>query len=116
MEFRRVAIIGPPEPKAFGEVLKGLLKRKRFYEKGRYGALSHAWERVIGEVLGDEVAAQTCVTAYRHGLVTVDVACPVLLQEMGGFLRAKLLERLQSVPGGEDVGDLRFRMGRGSAP
>jgi len=95
----------------FGEVLKEIVRAKRFYEKAKYGALVEAW----GDVAGPEIAVRTRITGYKHGRLTVAVNCPVLLQELGGFLRAALLEKLRETPGGRDVVDIRFRLGSGAA-
>ena len=108
----RVSVLGQPEPRRLGDLLKRLLKGKRFSQKGRYGALSVAWRQVMEEVLGEECAGQTRIGSFSHGRVVVEVEGPVLLQELSGFLRQKLLERLRSLPGTEDVADLRFRLGQ----
>jgi hypothetical protein len=86
------------------------VKKKRFREKGRYGSLSRAWDQVIREVLDGENAARTHVAGFEHGRVIVDVDCPILLQELGGFLQSHLLAALRRTPGAEDVAELRFRM------
>jgi hypothetical protein len=110
----RVSVLGQREPRRLGDVLTRLLKAKRFSQKGRYGALSLAWRQVVEEVLGEECAGQTRVGSFSHGRVMVEVEGPVLLQELSSFLRQKLLERLRSHPGAEDVADLRFRLGQQS--
>ena len=40
-------------------MLARLLKKKRFHQKGKYTALSAAWHRVMTDILGEEIAAQT---------------------------------------------------------
>lgn len=108
--YRSVSIQQPKDPKRFGDMLTALLKKKRFREKGKYLALSDAWHKVAADAIGEENAGRTRVSGFRHGRVTVDVECPVLLQELGGFLRTGLLALLRESRGGEDVVDLRFRM------
>jgi predicted nucleic acid-binding Zn ribbon protein len=101
----------PHEAQSFGEVLVRLLKSKRFYEKGRYGRLVDAWREVVGEA----IAARTSIRAFEHGRLTVEVADAVLLHELSGFMREALLEELRRRPGGEDVAELRFRLGHDEA-
>ena len=90
-----------------GDVIKRLLKRKRFYEKGKFGALVHAWAHVVG----DEIAAHTRISGFREGRLVVDVDSSVLLHELGGFLKEQVLRELQATDGGVDVMELRFRLG-----
>jgi predicted nucleic acid-binding Zn ribbon protein len=99
---------GPLRAKALGDVLRRLLRGKRFYQKGRYGALVQAWEQTVGE----EIAARTRIAGFEHGRVSVEVDSPILHQELAGFMRCGILQELQSAPGGEDVAELRFRLGR----
>ena len=93
--------------KSLGRVLARVLKGKRFYEKKRYGALVEAWRQTVGE----EVAAHTRISRFDHGRLTVEVDTPILMHELTGFLRSAILQQIQSAPGGEDVADLRFRLG-----
>jgi len=94
-----------------GEILSKLLREKRFYERRKYGALVKAWQ----ETVGSEIASHTRIRAMAEGRLVVDVDSPVLLQELSGFMCGEILGRLQRAPGGEDVAELRFRLGR-SAP
>lgn len=91
----------------FGNVLKEVLKKKRFYQKSKYGALSKAWK----EVVGDEVASETKIVAYKHGRLRVEVNSSVLFQELSGFMKDSILEELQEMSGGQDVSDIRFCLG-----
>ena len=93
-------------PKQFGRVLARLWREKKFLHKGKYGPLVSAWNAIAGE----EIVAQTAVASCKHGLLIVEVASPVLLQELAGFRSADLLEKLRATPGGEDVADIRFRL------
>jgi len=97
--------------KRFGDVLKGVLKTKRFYLKGKYGALADAWQHVAGE----EIAARTRLISFEHGRVTIEVSDPVLRHELAGFMRAALLAELQKAPGAEDVVEMRFQLGQPGA-
>jgi len=102
-----------PEPpgsgaaRPIGEILKALLRSKRFYERRKYGALVDAWRTVVGE----DIARHTRIVAFEGGEVLVEVDAPVLLHELSGFMRSALLAHLQRTRGGEDVAALRFRLG-----
>jgi predicted nucleic acid-binding Zn ribbon protein len=91
----------------FGDILRKILKRKRFYEKNTYGKLSQAWETTVGK----EVASHTRIKAYQNGILKVDVDSSVLLQELRGFLHRQILSELQATPGGEGIAEIVFRMG-----
>ncbi|MFW6044643.1 MAG: DUF721 domain-containing protein [Planctomycetota bacterium] len=91
----------------YGEVLKKLLKSKRFFQKNKYGALSKAWK----DVVGDEIAGCTKIVSYEHGCLRVEVMSSVLLQELSGFMKESILQELQQHQGGEDVCEIRFCMG-----
>lgn len=92
---------------AIGEILPGLLRRKKFAEKGRYGALVEAWAGIVGEA----VAARTSIRSFLDGELVVEVDSPVLLHEMNSFLKQPFLQALQATPGGRDVARLRFCLG-----
>ncbi len=90
-----------------GDLIRSLLKRKRFYEKNKYGALMDAWSELVGEAISE----RTRITGYRSGVLQVDVYSSVLLQELTGFLKHSLLEGLQATEAGRDIADIRFRLG-----
>jgi len=93
--------------KPFGDLLKGLMRRKRFRQRAKYGRLAQAWEGVVGE----QVAGRTRIAGFREGVLLVEVSSPVLLQELHGFLRPVLLEQLRRTEGGRDVASIEFRLG-----
>ena len=98
-----------PEPQAvpIGQVLRRLLKRKRFYQKRKYRGLVAAWTEVVDEF----TAEHTRISGYAEGTVTVDVDSSVLLQELSAFMKHDLLQRMQQEDSGRDVAALRFRLG-----
>jgi len=101
----------PGEARRFGDLLGGVIKAKRFCGKTKYSALTAAWQGIVGE----EIASRTRIVNFEHGRVTVEVTDSTLQHELGGFMRAVLLEQLQRTPGGQDVAELRFRLGSGPA-
>ena len=92
-----------------GEIIEGLLKRKRFYEKNKYGALVDTWTGLVGEA----IAGRTRISSFRDGQLVIDVDSSVLLHELAGFLKDQLLAGMQAEKGGRDVAEIRFRLGRG---
>lgn len=107
MSFDDSVTYGDSSARKFGAVLKKLLKTKRFYEKSKYGALSEAWRKVVGE----EIASSTKIVSHQHGVVRVEVDSSVLLQELSGFMKQTILQELQQTSGGEDVAEIRFCLG-----
>jgi len=97
----------PGASKSFGHVLKEVLREKRFYQKARYGRLAQAWENVIGE----EISRLTRITGYSNGRLVIEVASSALLQELSGFMKPLLLEKLRTEQGAQDVVSLEFRLG-----
>ena len=92
-----------------GDVLKALMRRKKFYQKGKYSALQTAWRELVGE----SIAERTRVRQFKEGTLTVEVSSSVLLHELNGFMKPQLLSGLQESKEGRDVAELRFRLGNG---
>jgi hypothetical protein len=90
-----------------GEIARKLLRRKRFHEKGKYGALVDAWQGLVGEAM----AERTHIRAFKEGDLLVQVDSPALLHELNGFLKQQLLEGLQATKAGRDVASLRLCLG-----
>ena len=110
MSFGGAADSGWRGAKRFGDVMKRLLKAKRFYQKSRYGPLVAAWE----EVAGEEIASRTQIGSYEHGRLTIRVDSSVLLHELASFMKDMLLRQLRQQAAGRDVVDLRFCLGGGA--
>ena len=90
-----------------GDVLKALLRRKKFLQKGKYPALTQAWAELVGEA----ISARTRVRSFQEGKLTVEVTSSVLLQELSGFMKPQLLAGMQGCKAGKDVAELRFCLG-----
>ena len=95
-------------PRALGDLLGELFAARGFNQVRAATELEAAWEQVIGE-LG---AKQTQVSGLRHGVVTVTVAHPTLLQDLAAFRKLELLEALRAKMPGVKLQDLRFRIGK----
>lgn len=65
-----------------------------------------AWE----EAVGPEIAAAAKPVSLRDGVLTVHVRHTVWTQELS-LQKAALLRRIQRMPAGADVRDLRFKVG-----
>jgi len=107
MSFEDSVDFGGVSVRKFGDVAEGILREKKYYNKGRYGALRRAWQ----EVVGAEISAATRIIAYEHGKVKVSVDSPVLLHSLKGFMRHSILEELNNTDGGESVKEIFFMAG-----
>jgi predicted nucleic acid-binding Zn ribbon protein len=90
-----------------GDVLKQVMRRLRRMDRGKFSGLGRAWAELVGE----ELAKRSRVTAWREGELTVEVDSSVLMQELNGFMKQTLLEGLQGTEKGRDVARIRFRLG-----
>ena len=97
--------------KPAGQIIRAILSRKKFYEKGKYGAVARAWAKQMS----GRAAAQTRIRALRGGELVVEVSSPALLHELNGFMKKQLLNALQATPGGREVVRIRFCLSRGEA-
>jgi len=69
--------------------------------------LEAAWK----EAVGPEIAGQTRTGGVRHGVLTVTVAHPALLEELAAFRKPALLAALRRAAPSAAVQDIRFRVG-----
>jgi predicted nucleic acid-binding Zn ribbon protein len=90
-----------------GDVLKSLMRRKKFHEKGKFGALVDAWRDVAGEA----IASRSRIRAFKQGVLAVEVDSCVLLHEMNGFMKQQLVLGMQATAGGRDVAEIRLYLG-----
>src|SRR3954471_3448569 len=95
----------PPEP--IKEVLARLFTARGW---GRRQGRLHL-ERAWAEAVGPEFARHTRVVALRRGVLEVEVANAVLLQELSHFHKKRLLQLLRGRLSGTTLNDLRFRAG-----
>ncbi len=98
-----------PEARKLGEIARKLLRRKKFYEKGKYAGLRRAWTAAVGE----RIAGRTRVRSMKNGEVVVEVDSPALLHELNNYMKEQILSSLQGADGGRDVASLRFRLQKG---
>ena len=90
-----------------GEVIRKIVRRKRFFEKGKYGSLVAAWSELVGE----QIANRTRIRSFKGGQLVIEVDSAVLLHELSSFMKEQLLAGLQTTEAGRDVANLRFCLG-----
>ena len=89
---------------AFGDVLSKVMRGPGMRARGRYRALNHAWDELVGE----SIAARTRIRSFGDGELVVEVDSSVLLHELSAFLAPQLVDGLQAVKAGRDIVKLRF--------
>src|SRR5262245_31810770 len=97
----------PKGPERIGEVLSRLFTARGWGRRQDRLRLEGAW----AEAVGAEFAPHTRVGGLKRGVLEVEVASPVLLQELAHFHKRRVLERLRGLLPGVTVADLRFRSG-----
>jgi len=107
VSFGDPVYLGDRPARRAGDVVSALLRRLRFYERGKYGALADAWRAAAGE----RMVEHTRIAGLERGRLIVEVDEPGVLHELSGFLSGEILERLRATPGGADVAEIRFRLG-----
>jgi len=71
------------------------------------GELEAAWEAAVGE----PGCRQTRLGGVRHGVLTIIVAHPALLEELSAFRKPSLLAALRQNAPATPLQDIRFRVG-----
>ena len=100
----------PPDkrgPRPLGDALGALFASKGFARLRAAGELEYAWI----EAAGESVAKQTQLGGVRHGVLSVTVAHPALLEELAAFRKSELLAALRAKVPGLSLQDIRFRVG-----
>lgn len=96
-----------PEP--VGEVLSRLFTARGWGRRQGRLHLASAW----AEAVGPDFAPQTRVLNLRRGILEIEVANAILLQELAHFHKRRVLDHLQQRLTGTTVKELRFRVGSG---
>jgi hypothetical protein len=95
------------EPEAIGAIIGRWINARRFSEELNQEGIHRRW----GEVVGEEVSAQTRVVKCTGGILTVEVASAPLLLELSAYYRREILESIRAQPEFRGIQDLRFRAG-----
>ena len=94
-------------PRPLGDVLGALFASKGLARLRAVGELEEAWAEAVGE----PTASRTRVGGVRHGVLTVTVGHPTLLEELAAFRKTALLTALREKAPGVTLHDIRFRIG-----
>ena len=105
IENRKSKMDRGPEP--LGEILSRLFTARGWGRRQGRLHLERAWE----ETAGPKIATRTRVAGLRRGVLEIEVANAVLLQELAHFHKRRLLEQLRRRLPGTPLTDLRFRAG-----
>ena len=106
---RRKKAAGPKGPELIGEILSRVFTARGWGRKQDRLRLEAAWAAAAGP----DVAPHTRLGALRRGVLEVEVAGGVLLQELAHFHKRRLLEALRQALPGTTVSDLKFRASAG---
>ena len=94
------------QPQQLGDVLSQLFAL-RGYDRPQAGRqLQEIWTQIAG----DAIASQTKVQGVKNGVLQVSVTSSGMLQELDGFHKCSLLERLTTEHSDLRIRDLKFRL------
>jgi predicted nucleic acid-binding Zn ribbon protein len=99
-------------PELLKEVLSRLFASRGWGRRQARLHLEDAW----ADAAGPEIAKHTRVVQLRRGVLEVEVANAVLLQELAHYHKRRLLEQLRSRLPSTPVNDLRLRAGTWNQP
>lgn len=94
-------------PEKLAEVLSRLFTARGWGRRQGRLHLASAW----AEAAGSDYAKYTRVLNLRRGILEVEVANAILLQELAHFHKRRLLEQLRQRLPGTTLKDVRFRVG-----
>jgi predicted nucleic acid-binding Zn ribbon protein len=94
-------------PERVGEILGRLFTARGWGRSQERLRLEQAWS----EAAGADHAQHTRIGSLRRGVLEVIVDNAVLLQELAGFHKRRLLQQLRRLLPNTTVTDLRFRAG-----
>ena len=103
----------PPRegPQLLGNILAELFAVRGWGRRQERSRLESAWNAVVGAQ-----ATQTKIGRLVRGLLEVQVSNGVLLQELAGFHKRRLLEQLRGQLPDVTIHDIRFRAGTWDGP
>jgi len=101
------------EPSSLSAILSELMNRRGYARVQGNTQLREQWNEVAMEIIGDHVDGKTKVLNLRNGTLEIAVGNSALIGEMESFLKATLLEELQTRHPDLKVRALKFKK-RGS--
>lgn len=104
----------PPRrgPKPLADILGTLFTARGYGRLRGTRELEAVWSAAVGE----PACRQTHVGGIRHGVLTITVAHPTLLEELAAFRKPTLLAALRQHAAGAHIHDIRFRVGPIESP
>lgn len=97
----------PRGPRPLSEILGTLMEARGLGRQRARRELEAAWAAAVGE----STAQRSRIAGLRHGVLTVTVAHPALLEELAAFRKPQVLEALRQALPTTPIRDLRFRVG-----
>ena len=101
-----------PPPESIKEILARLFTARGW---GRRSARLHL-ERAWSEAVGSDYVGKSRVLGLKRGILEIEVASGVLVQELSHYHKRRLLQTLTAKLPGEKIKDLRFRVGNFETP
>lgn len=97
-----------PQPEPIKEILARLFTARGWGRRQGRLHLEHAW----AEAVGPDYSQQTRVLGLKRGILEIDVASGVLVQELTHYHRKRLLDELRKKLPGQTIKELRFKVGK----
>ena len=94
-------------PRGLSTILNQLFALKGYGRVHTDQKLDAVWRQTVG----DSYYNQTRIRDVRHGVLTIIVAHPTLLEELNAFYKPQLLSALRNSNLAVSIYDIRFRIG-----
>jgi predicted nucleic acid-binding Zn ribbon protein len=93
-------------PQLIGEVLYPLLKKRGMVSKFEEKALLKIWPKIVGP----QIASQTQIDSFRHGMLFVKTVSSVWVQQLH-FVKEEILRKLNELSAKPQIKEIRFIVG-----
>lgn len=97
-----------PPPQPIKEILAQLFMARGWGRRQERLHLERAWN----EAVGPEFEAHSRVLGLKRGVFEIEVDSAVLVQELKGYHKRRLLETLREKLTGQTIKELRFKVGK----
>jgi predicted nucleic acid-binding Zn ribbon protein len=97
--------------KSLASILPGVLRELKLEDTAAGWRAVSEWPSISGE----RIARRTHATAFRDGVLTIEVDGSAWMHELG-FLERDLVQRVNQHLGAKIVRELRFMRSRGGSP
>lgn len=94
------------DPTSLGNILGQLFQLRGYGRKRADRQLQQVWS----EVAGTEIAARSKAQAIKSGVLQVCVTNGVVLNELVGYLKHEILEKLRTNHASLRIRDIKFRL------